>query len=64
MLLAMLGREWAHALLRMPGSTIISCPRGGVNGRRLISLVLPDRLWLLTNVNAWTTVEERRFRAA
>jgi len=48
----------------MPGSTIISCPKGGVNGKRLISLVPADRFWLLNNANACTTVEERRFSAA
>jgi A/G-specific adenine glycosylase len=32
MLLAMIGREWSHAVLRMPGRGIISCLRGAVNG--------------------------------
>jgi hypothetical protein len=31
-LLVMTGREWIHALLRMPGSAIISRLRGEVNG--------------------------------
>jgi len=34
LLLAMIRREWIHAVMRMPGRLIISRPEDAVNGRR------------------------------